>query len=251
VVLRLGWGQAALSSILVPRQMSLTQGFADTRNWINLASLPLFVVLAAWIGRRWPTSDTLPFWVVLVAILEIVLFAPGVGVNSNVAYDLIFALSWAVGRICARADDPRGGMVVAAGMVFHLALTMPMQPARVMFGAAPGKAVEEQSILKDVAWLRAHPGRAICFDLALCYYAGDDFEYDRFNMGQQFIHKRRDRKELFDPIEAHVFAVIELERGDIDNTQSEFQAELNRIILANYRIVRENDDRVFLVPLAN
>ena len=248
VLLWLVWGPALFASLLVPRELSLMQGITDTRHWLDLASLPLFIVVAAWIGRRWDIADRLPFIVVAMGVAEIVLFSAGIGVNSNIAYDLVFALSWALGMICARAESGRVSLVVAGGLVLHLLLAMPMEPLRVMAGMAPAKSTEERGIVSDLGWLRQHPGRTICMDLALCYYAGRDFEYDRFNLGQLFSLGRRDPKPLFDAIAAQTYAVIELDQEVVQRSRSGYPANLLRVIQDNYTNGRETADRVFLLP---
>ena len=96
----------------------------------------------------------------------------------------------------------------------------------------------------DIAFLREHPGRALCESLSLCYWAGKEVEVDTFNVGQAFATGARSDSDLIRQIEARAFSVMEFD------TLEPFALgpRVKAAVLKNYQIAHSGDDGVFLVP---
>ena len=97
---------------------------------------------------------------------------------------------------------------------------------------------------KDVAYLRAHNGVAVCEMLSLCYWAGKPAAVDVFNLEQQFLTGARDEGAFIRLLNIRAFAVIQLD----SLSPFPFPPEVQTAVRRNYRVDRDNDDGVFLVP---
>jgi hypothetical protein len=91
---------------------------------------------------------------------------------------------------------------------------------------------------RDIAFLTAQPGPALCDQLSLCLWAGKGAQVDVFNVGEQIKAGARDSSPLAGMIAAHRFAVLQFQ--DIEGL-----SPLHAAIEKNYRPHHSDDNGVF------
>ena len=90
--------------------------------------------------------------------------------------------------------------------------------------------------------LRLHPGPALCEDLTLCYWAFKGQPVDVFNLSQAIATGARSDADLAKMLETQHFASIALS----SMTPFALGPHLRGILMARYRISRDDDNGVFL-----
>ena len=67
---------------------------------------------------------------------------------------------------------------------------------------------------RDIAFLKSHPGPALCDQLSLCLWAGKGAQLDVFNIGEQIKTGARDASGVMRMVGTQHFAVLQLQ--DLD-----------------------------------
>jgi hypothetical protein len=248
---RLGFGFDLLSRLNSPRTYSVAQLLANFCGWIAWAGLPLAATLAA--GVRCPRDDGARFAAIyaLTGMLLGLAFLGGAGVDVNAMFDADIAIALGAALAVARLRmAPLGRRLVpwtaaALAVPFVVGLVMAYDPdwRTADFWLHP---MQDETALaeSDIAWLRARPGLVMCETLSLCYWAGKPAEADVFNLDQQLKTRTRNEEPFLATLAARKFAAIQLEAI----VPFPLPASARNVMLANYRIVRSNDDGAFLVP---
>ena len=96
----------------------------------------------------------------------------------------------------------------------------------------------------EIAMIKASPRQAICEMLSLCYWAGKPAALDVFNMEQAYITGARSDAPLVLDIRARRYGMVQLEELD----PFPLTPAAHRALIANYHIVRQDDDRTFFAP---
>ena len=239
-------GAPMLQSMLAPRHVSLAHGIALCRKLLALSDIPLLVAVLGLSSIRRRSDLVFAGLLLAFGLLEMLLFAGGDGVVANVAYDLLVAQAIALGLAMATMQRPA---IAAALLVFYFALVLPVDQVKEALAGNPTRAARERLVEADVSYIAARNGPALCFDPALCWYAGRPPEYDPFNMGQQFSLGLRSPDLLTDRFVAKRYAVVELSGEAVDGTSYALPRAAQAALTANYRVDRRSEDRVFLVPL--
>jgi hypothetical protein len=190
-------------------------------------------------------------FVAILAILGVLAgyyFLGGAGVDVNAMFDADIALALASALLLERLSVRFGGEGVAAAIIaapFAITLNLAATPDWLTgdFWLRPG-ADDAETAEKNIAFLRAHPGPALCETLSLCYWAGKDAEVDVFNLGEAYKTRARHDDALVSRIRDKRYAAVEFE------TFSPFALteRVREALLANYRVDHVDDDGVFLVP---
>jgi hypothetical protein len=162
------------------------------------------------------------------SVLAGTVFCGGAGVDMNVWFDAAIAVS--LGAALALSRFP-----AALTLAYILPLALGYWRAD---HDGPARADG------DVAFLKAHPGPALCEMLSLCYWAGKPEEVDTFNLGQAYATHARAEAPLVKLLGAKYFRAVELDSLD-DFTLG---PRVKTALLANYRIDHEDDTGIFLVP---
>jgi hypothetical protein len=152
----------------------------------------------------------LVFIYAIVALLQGLALSGGFDVDVNVFFDFAVALSIGLGLVqesvfqALRREQGRRrhGLALAAWIAITLApplgsIETGLEEARRVFDAINDTGQEA-----DIAYIKSSEGRAICQDLALCYWAGKEFEADtstlkvlvlaRPDLKREFIRAHRD-----------------------------------------------------------
>ncbi|HTW34156.1 MAG TPA: glycosyltransferase family 39 protein [Rhizomicrobium sp.] len=250
VLFRLVYGSNLLGHLASARAYSFALLAGNVGNWLVWGTVPLLIALGLVAFRP---KDRFVFLAALYAAIAVavgVAFSGGAGVDANAFFDADIALSLcaalAFNRIGTRGDQWQAA--VAASLLLPLGLGL--------YQASAGEdwrdpdfwlhpmADETAAARRDIAFIRARPGPALCEMLSFCYWAGKPAEVDVFNTGQQFAAGHRSDADLIRRIDTHDFSVMEFD------TLEPFAlgVGVKAAVLKAYRIDHTDDDGVFLVP---
>jgi hypothetical protein len=224
LLFRLTYGVSLLSVVASPRLISCNNiAFAVGNLW--WAVLPL----AGLIWQRHPKKD---FCLIYAgaALLSGLVFSAGDGVDTNAFFDLAIACALILGLTIEQTVLP-SVLSTAALLVF---LFFNFHNNNFFYT----RAIAAQST-RDIAFLRSHPGPALCDQLALCLWAGKRAELDPFNIGEQIKTGVRNPAALVEMIAAHHFAVIQLQVQDM------LGPEVQTAIAKHYRLDHSDDNGAF------
>ena len=175
-------------------------------------------------------------------------FSGGAGVDMNVFFDADIALSLSVGLAFRHAQ--RAALRTALALPLLVILLLGVAQASSGedwrdpdFWRHP-MAEDAATAQRDIAFIHARPGRALCEMSSFCYWAGKPAEVDLFNTGQQFATGARSDADLIRQIDARAFAVMEFD------TLEPFALgpRVKAAVFKAYRIDHTDDDGVRLVP---
>jgi hypothetical protein len=159
-------------------------------------------------------------------------FSLGDGVDVNVFFDLAIACAFALG-LAAETNSARAAL---CALPLPLFLMINFHDNNYFFTAD----FRAQSA-RDIAFLKSHPGPALCDQLSLCLWAGKGAAVDVFNSGEQIKTGARDPSQLAGMIAARHFAVLQL--LDLDEL-----GPLRGTIEKNYRAVHSDDNGTYFTP---
>jgi len=159
-------------------------------------------------------------------------FSAGDGVDANAFFDLAIALSLALGLAVNRKP-----LVALAALSPAVFLALHFHDNNYFYT----RDFVTQSA-RDIAFVRAQSGPALCDQLSLCQWAGKTAQVDVFNIGEAIRAGARDAAPLARAIALHRFGVIQLQ--DTDALGPQVRAAMD----AHYRVDHTNDNGSFLTP---
>ena len=246
------FGPGFLEHLLSPRAYALGKLASMSAVWIPRMAVPLagLAILLLWL----PRDRHAAFGVLLAAIATLVGLAMfgGSGVYWNAMFDAEWALcltsALALNRLAPPAG-PRGHSLRLTMVAGYLAVPLAVVglTAQIHWGSPrywlDPRWSEAASAARDVEFLEAHTGPALCEDLALCYWAGKAAEVDFFNMQERIRREPSRADELVRLVESRYFSAAQLDRPGRD-LGPRFRDALER----NYRVDHDEQWGVFLVP---
>lgn len=251
LLFRLASGFDLLARLNAPRSWSLSLLWNNLLAWLPLMAVPGCAVAAL---VFWRPKDRFVVFVAIYAALAIVagvFLLGGAGVDVNAMFDADIALALGVGVALGRLAEQRYPLPHIAGRVLALACVIPLAFLAITnsdwrdwsFWVHP---MQDETALaaQDVAFLRAHPGPAMCENLGYCYWAGKPAEVDVFNLDQQLLTGARDSGPFLREIAARKFAAIEFD----ETSPYPLPPDVHTAIDRNYRVDHTDDEGVFLVP---
>jgi hypothetical protein len=249
VLFRLAYGSNLLDHLASARTYSFALLGDNIGQWLLWGALPLVVTTALAFTRWRDAFVRLVTFYAGIAVLVGVAFSGGAGVDMNVFFDADIALSLGAGLAISCMVPQRGWRQVVMFLLFLLPLETGLNQASSEswgngdFWLHP-MAEETATAQRDIAFIHARPGRALCEMLSFCYWAGKTAEVDTFNIGQQFATGARPDSDLIRQIDARAFAVMEFD------TLEPFALgpRVKAAIFKAYRIDHTNDEGVFFVP---
>jgi len=228
ILFRLFYGMDLLVQLASPRRVSWANlRFAVMHLW--WAILPLVVLFT--LRGPWKTFCRLYG---AIALVLGVAFSAGDGVDANAFFDLAIACSLALGLVAER-----GRPLLAALSAVPLPLFLALNSFDNNFFFTRDFAAQSA---RDIAFVKSHPGPALCDQLSLCLWAGKDAEVDVFNAGEQIKTGARDPAPLAQMIVARRFAVLQL--ADLDALGPAVRATIEK----GYRTDHSDDNGSFLIP---
>jgi hypothetical protein len=227
MVFRLVYGTSLLTVLSSSRLMAWSNiGLAVTHLWWAVLPLGLLFFL------RNPCRSFCVTYAGIALALGLI-FSAGDGVDANAFFDLAIACALAMG-LASDSVPLRAALCALALPVF---LVWNFHGNNFFFtGDFRGQSA------RDIAFLKSHPGPALCEQLSLCLWAGKKAEVDVFNIGEQIKTGARDPATLMRMIATRHFAVLQLE--DLD-ALGPVRAEIEQ----NYRADYSDDNGIFFTPL--
>lgn len=244
-------GVNLLRALHSPRVFSAAQSANNFLDWFATMAVPLcgFVWLLWRHGKE--QADRLLGYYATISIVSGMMLLGGAGVDVNAMFDADIALALCAGLVVSLWLESGTRLSCAAAQVFAMLCIVPFAVAALgstdwrdrSFWLQP---LREDAALasRDIAFLRDHPGPAICEDLTFCYWAGKAADVDVFNLDQQFETRARDPAPFLRRIGARDFASVELD----ETSPLPFPRSVARAFLGNYRLHHQDDEGAFFVP---
>jgi hypothetical protein len=178
-----------------------------------------------------------------MAILIGAVFLGGAGVDVNALFDADIALALAAALLLDRVRNWKGAVAAAYALpLLYFAGSNPdWQQADYWL-----RPLQQERVLaqRDIAFLSAQKGPALCEMLSFCYWAQKPPAVDVFNIGQQIDTGRRDDAELVRWIEAKRFAAIQFDPDSPESLGENVHAAMDRF----YRVAHSDGFGTFYVP---
>ena len=219
------FGLGFLEHVSSPRPSSIGKLVTMTREWMPWLVIPLAVL--AILIRRLPRDRHVAFGALLATISTFAGVA-GLGVVMvywNATFDAAWGLSLtaalALNRLpsVSRITEARLRMAIVAGYLAIPAAVV-ADSASIHWGSPrfwlDPRWSEVRSSAREIEFLSAHPGPALCENMALCYWAGKPAEVDFFNMRAR-IHRDPWREDdLLRLLESRHFSVAQIDDLHLD-----------------------------------
>jgi hypothetical protein len=244
------FGPVFIVDLLAPRAYVPLRALGKTALWTARLAAPIAIALV--MSRRSSRDAGVRFCTIYAAIAALAgaILSGGDGINANVWFDAIAALSLmsalaltASRRSPAVRDRAHTRLMLALAVAPLVAAILPSarvwQPANGWFGTRGNR----DAAAADVAFLTQHDGRALCEELALCFWAGKRVEADIFHVREQMLLGLPAAAELARLVDARTFSVIQL---NVDGRAlgDEFTHALER----GYTVARTAAGRRLYVP---
>jgi hypothetical protein len=241
--------------MLLARVYSPSRIFSHPGQWLASGFAPLTATLYLLRCRNDRTASLCMVYA-LVAIPFSLFFSGGEGVAGNATFDLSIAcaLGAAVSVNRLRGPEAHCRRDAATPSIVVVACALPLAVTFVvgMFGAwASGPSIwermkREPAAQRDIAFVEAHAGPALCEDPALCYWAGKPAQVDVWGFGQALAKHARSEAALTSLLDAQCFSVIER------NSRSAFirSAKIRSSLGRHYKQDHADPLGIFLVPTA-
>ena len=245
VLFRFVYGTGLLAQLISARLYSLENLHNGFDRWLQWGLVPL-VGLTVLVFLRWNDRHVrlVAFFAAFATILGVG-FLGGTGVDVNVMFDADIALALSaallLGQIARGVYAPVAAVAYAAPLLFAAWTNPDWRDADVWLHPMREEAVLAQ---KDIAFLAARRGPALCEMQSFCYWAGKPPAVDVFNVGQQFDTGARSDKPLVALIEARHFGAIQF---DPDSPYS-LGENVHDAIARAYRLDHQDDYGSFYVP---
>jgi hypothetical protein len=229
-----------LTALDSPRRWALANFLDGAKHFSSWAGMA--VIATALIAWRRPRDEAVSLVALYagVALLLGGIFSFGDGVDANIFFDAAIALGLSVGLVLLHLQARWTG-VAALTMAAPLALCLLRTYSQANF---PYTEVFAREVPRDIAFLRLHPGPAICENLTLCYWAGKDDPVDVFNLSEAFKTHARSDADLVRLIDSGHFGSVVVDRMD----DFAFGPDVKAALLAHYRVSRDDDNGIFLEP---
>ena len=228
------------------------------RSQAGLVPLAASLALLRWFRRD--THVVLCVAYLAASLVCAAYFLGGAGVGSKALYDAVIALSLCGGVGANRLANLRlkGAPLRPLYAACHFVPVVAMLIYHPLTGTLPPHWWSRSSpplvdTTRDVAFLKVREGRALCYQLTLCYWSGKPAEIDVWGYIQAVTVGARDGRELHEAIARRRYAVLQLQAApDIWGPRPEVDAAyvrgLNRLIEANYRLDHTSANGTFWVP---
>jgi hypothetical protein len=169
-----------------------------------------------------------------MAILIGAVFLGGAGVDVNALFDADIALALAAALLLDRGKSWKGAVAAAYALplLFFAGSNPDWRQADYWFQPL---RQESATARRDIAFLSAHKGPALCEMLSFCYWAGKPPAVDVFNIGQQIDTGRRDDAELVRWVEARHFAAIQFDPDSPESLGENVRAAMERTYRSDHR----------------
>jgi 4-amino-4-deoxy-L-arabinose transferase-like glycosyltransferase len=240
------FGVSLLSQIASARTYALENIWRGLAQWLPWGAILATGAVLLFLTSRHDRHAVLCTLYALVAVIAGAYFLGGAGVDANALFDADIALALCAGLLMNRLQFPLWQS--AATFLYAIPLASGLWFLDAQWRTSDywlhPLAEERGTAAGETALIRAANGPALCEMLSLCFWAGKPAEADVFNLEQSYLIGARSDAGLVRAIATKHFALIQLEQL----TPFPLTPAVHRALLQNYRIVRTDDDRVFLAP---
>jgi hypothetical protein len=238
------FGFSLLGVIASPRSYDAAGIWAGLRIWLAWSAAPLAGAAALFAIARRDAQAMFCVIYAVIATLAGIYFLGGAGVDANALFDADIALALCAALLLNRLT----GWTGAAALFYALPLIIGLWSLDAQwwtgdFWLRP-MAEDRAAASAEIALIKATPGPAICEMLSLCYWAGKPAAFDVFNMEQSYITGARSDAPLVRDVQAKRYGMVQLE----ELAPFPLTPAVRRALTANYRVVRQDDDRRFFAP---
>jgi hypothetical protein len=245
--LYLAYGKSIFSSVLLPRPYDAAVAWAQTRD--QLAHYGLLLAVIPFLAFRSGGKARLVLIYAVVALIQGAVLSGGYRVDVNVFFDLLFCVSIGLGVMGAavmrfiRKPGPSSGLRwTATACWMAIALLPPLIAVRSASEQISDAfdAVTDASYEADLRYIRSTPpGKIICEDLALCYWAGQPFNLDLNNLRTIVWSVPALEDHVVAQIDSCEFSLIELNDDPDEPTEAQITHRIGTTIESRYEQVRE------------
>ena len=243
------FGPGFFAQLASPRRFFVARVLGKSSLWLARMFVPVSVAVVA--GHRHGRNEVVTFCALYagLAITAGIVLSGGDGVNSNVFFDATWAVCLSAAIALDRLSLPTVGLFHRIGRVAAAYLAAPAFALVLSVGdhwLATDSWLHERraaAAQTDVSVIGSTPGRALCEDLALCFWAGKPAEVDVFNTQQRILAGSLPADVLVRLIDSRYYAILEL-----GNPGRRLGAAFDDALAHNYRLLREVDDRHLFVP---
>jgi hypothetical protein len=247
VLFRLVYGTSLILQLASARGYSWANLLQGLLIWLGWSFVPLLGFAALVLWRR---RDAAVRFCAIYAAIGIVLgglFLGGAGVDQNAMFDADIALALGAALLLDRVAQ---GWRAAA---LAIACAVPL------FFAAKAQAdddwntadywlhpMQDDAALAetDIAFLKAHPGPALCEMLSFCYWAGKPATVDVYNLGEAFRAGTTSDASLRRLMDTRRFSVIQLD----PDSGAPLGAAVAAAMARSYRLDHQDEFGRFYVP---
>src|SRR5580698_410666 len=230
ILFRLVYGVDLWAVLASPRLYSLDTLRENVAAWTVWDGLGAAVMASLLLVRRGDRDVALCAIYAFAAVLIGLIFAGGAGVDMNVWFDAAIALSLGSALAIGRFERDLHKALAASAYVLALGFGLALNWDDVWD--------RPQAADSEIAFLKAHPGPALCETLSLCYWAGKRAEVDVFNTGQAFAAGARSDAALIRLIVGRRYRAMEFDSMD----DFALGPRVKQAVLASYRVDHESDD---------
>jgi hypothetical protein len=255
-----------IANLASPRLYSVHKMVALLSKWLTVWLVPLAAITARL--YRQPHDKDVVFCAIYVAMGIAIggAFTGGAGTGSSSLFDVLIALALSTAIALNRWDY----LSASRRALFAVICVAPMVAAAMLRDATGSwftadywlhpLAAEQSSLTRDIAFIQAQSGSAVCEILSLCFLAGKPAVVDFFNLSQAIMAGQRSDTPLISEINAQQFAVIQVlsldnnrETGDEKTLggagiNRPFSMQVRDAMMTAYRIDHEDENGIFLVP---
>jgi hypothetical protein len=252
------FGSSFVDGLTMPRHVV---PWTFVYNWGQLAKLQLPIALCVILLLVSPWDDRLawPMLYLGVSLVFGVFLTTTAGANFNHWFDAVIAIALAspvvIERLGSRLASRRVSVGLATAVVSLLlcgpvldGLPLVVHDTLVRLWRTDWLHEQVSSTREDLAVLRTRPGRAICEDLALCYWAGEAYELDPMTWYEKVLGGVASENDLLGAIREGRFAVIQLDDWD-EVRQEHFTDAFVAALRQRYRLFRKSANGFFFEPL--
>ena len=175
-----------------------------------------------------------------------VIFSGGDGVSASQMMEPAMAVAFGAARFLARAGE-KGWIRVAIGFVAGLQALMLVLSFLGLWASRPSLPDlmgSRYATRYDIGVLAARKDPVLCETLALCYWAGRKPQVDVFGVTEEIAQGARSARDLTRLLDAHAFAMIQLQPGSRLFPPS----PLWGAVLRNYYLEHQDKNGMFLIP---
>lgn len=219
-------GPEFLHQILVARRYVAGKILGQTTDYFGPQLIPLALgIYMAWRMRHDPRRRLLSIFFA-VALVVGIYFSGGEGVALNTYFSATLALAMLLGLFLHYFDVPRPGLKgtseqwrAGATALLFLWMLIPLACEEVFFPVENWRNLHQQQerYLRQVDFLKAQPGPALCESILRCYDAGKPYVFDPFSAASLIRAGQLDENELIGKIAAQHYGAIQFNRPALAN----------------------------------